>query len=181
VQTVGVCGAGAAGFVLMLCDSKVSNRNSSVCMSEVYLRMREQLQAIVTVLSLVNPMVCGGMFARIEANHSPVERRADGRSGASRAWSQQLGCRSARPHSKNTPKLLTLHPGSDGRFFGMGHVPSRRTPDLRAGGRFKSAAYLWAAECGRPSMGPWAPIAHSRYKSGAQRLEPGKLPVVSDQ
>ena len=46
-------------------------------MSEVWLRMKEQLQAIVTVLSLVNPVVCGGMFARIEANRSPVERRAD--------------------------------------------------------------------------------------------------------
>ena len=39
--------------------------------------MEEQLQAIVTVLSLVNPVVCGAMFARIEANRSPVERRAD--------------------------------------------------------------------------------------------------------
>jgi multiple antibiotic resistance protein len=39
--------------------------------------MKEQLQAIVTVLSLVNPLVCGAMFARIEANRSPVERRAD--------------------------------------------------------------------------------------------------------
>ena len=39
--------------------------------------MKEQLQAIVTVLSLVNPVVCGAMFARIEANRPPVERRAD--------------------------------------------------------------------------------------------------------
>ena len=39
--------------------------------------MKEQLQAIVTVLSLVNPVVCGAMFARIEANRSPVERQAD--------------------------------------------------------------------------------------------------------
>jgi multiple antibiotic resistance protein len=39
--------------------------------------MKEQLQAIVTVLSLVNPVVCGAMFARIEANRSTVERRAD--------------------------------------------------------------------------------------------------------
>ena len=39
--------------------------------------MEEQLQAIVTVLSLVNPVVCGAMFARIEVNRSFVERRAD--------------------------------------------------------------------------------------------------------
>jgi hypothetical protein len=29
--------------------------------------MEEQLQAIATVLSLVNPLICGVMFARIEA------------------------------------------------------------------------------------------------------------------
>ena len=39
--------------------------------------MKEQLQAIVTVLSLVNPAVCGAMFARIEANRSREERVAD--------------------------------------------------------------------------------------------------------
>ncbi|MFZ0852783.1 MAG: MarC family protein [Hyphomicrobiaceae bacterium] len=39
--------------------------------------MQEQLQAIVTVLSLVNPVVCGAMFARIEGECSVVERRAD--------------------------------------------------------------------------------------------------------
>jgi len=39
--------------------------------------MQEQLQAIVTVLSLVNPVVCGAMFARIEGERSAVERRAD--------------------------------------------------------------------------------------------------------
>ena len=39
--------------------------------------MQEQLQAIVTVLSLVNPVVCGAMFARIEGECSAVERRAD--------------------------------------------------------------------------------------------------------
>ncbi len=39
--------------------------------------MKEQLQAIVTVLSLVNPAVCGAMFARIEANR--VSRKAVGR------------------------------------------------------------------------------------------------------
>jgi multiple antibiotic resistance protein len=52
-------------------------RNSSVCMCEVKARMKEHLQAIVTVLSLVNPVICGAMFARIETNRSPVERRAD--------------------------------------------------------------------------------------------------------
>jgi multiple antibiotic resistance protein len=39
--------------------------------------MQEQLQAIVTVLSLVNPLVCGAMFARVEAERSAVEQRAD--------------------------------------------------------------------------------------------------------
>ena len=29
--------------------------------------MEQQLQAIATILSLVNPMICGAMFARIEA------------------------------------------------------------------------------------------------------------------
>ena len=39
--------------------------------------MHEQIQAIVTVLSLVNPLVCGAMFARVEAERSAVEQRAD--------------------------------------------------------------------------------------------------------
>jgi hypothetical protein len=39
--------------------------------------MQQQLQAIVTVLSLVNPLVCGAMFAQIEAGRSTLERRAD--------------------------------------------------------------------------------------------------------
>jgi len=39
--------------------------------------MKEQLQAIVTVLSLVNPVVCGVMFARIEAHRSAIERQGD--------------------------------------------------------------------------------------------------------
>jgi len=39
--------------------------------------MKEQLQAIVTVLSLVNPVVCGAMFARIEANRSREAQVAD--------------------------------------------------------------------------------------------------------
>jgi multiple antibiotic resistance protein len=39
--------------------------------------MKEHLQAIVTVLSLVNPLVCGAMFARIEADRSHAEQRAD--------------------------------------------------------------------------------------------------------
>jgi len=39
--------------------------------------MKEQLQAIVTVLSLVNPVICGAMFARIEAGRSATERRSD--------------------------------------------------------------------------------------------------------
>jgi multiple antibiotic resistance protein len=39
--------------------------------------MKEQLQAIVTVLSLVNPVICGAMFARIEAHRAAAERQAD--------------------------------------------------------------------------------------------------------
>lgn len=39
--------------------------------------MKEQLQAIVTVLSLVNPVVCGAMFAQIEAKRSRDEQVAD--------------------------------------------------------------------------------------------------------
>lgn len=39
--------------------------------------MKEQLQAIVTVLSLVNPAICGAMFARIEANRSRGEKFVD--------------------------------------------------------------------------------------------------------
>ena len=39
--------------------------------------MQEQIQAIVTVLSLVNPLICGAMFARVEAERSAVEQRAD--------------------------------------------------------------------------------------------------------
>src|SRR6516165_4963886 len=39
--------------------------------------MEQHLQAIVTVLSLVNPMICGAMFARIEAGQTRAERLAD--------------------------------------------------------------------------------------------------------
>jgi hypothetical protein len=39
--------------------------------------MKEQLQAIVTVLSLVNPAICGAMFAQIEENRSPGQRVTD--------------------------------------------------------------------------------------------------------
>ena len=38
--------------------------------------MKEHLQAIVTVLSLVNPLVCGAMFAR-RGGRSYAERWAD--------------------------------------------------------------------------------------------------------
>ncbi len=37
----------------------------------------EQLQAIVTVLSLVNPAICGAMFAQIEENRSRGQQVAD--------------------------------------------------------------------------------------------------------
>ena len=39
--------------------------------------MEHQLQAIVTVLSLVNPLVCGAMFAQIEAGQDRATRLAD--------------------------------------------------------------------------------------------------------
>jgi multiple antibiotic resistance protein len=39
--------------------------------------MEQQLQAIATVLSLVNPMICGAMFARIEAGQARAARLAD--------------------------------------------------------------------------------------------------------
>jgi multiple antibiotic resistance protein len=39
--------------------------------------MHEQLQAIVTVLSLVNPLICGAMFAQIEAGQASTTRWGD--------------------------------------------------------------------------------------------------------
>jgi multiple antibiotic resistance protein len=40
-------------------------------------QMEQHLQAIVTVLSLVNPLICGAMFAQIEAGQTPATRLAD--------------------------------------------------------------------------------------------------------
>ena len=39
--------------------------------------MKQHLQAIVTVLSLVNPLICGAMFAQIEADRTRAARLAD--------------------------------------------------------------------------------------------------------
>jgi multiple antibiotic resistance protein len=39
--------------------------------------MEQHLQAIVTVLSLVNPLICGAMFAQIEAGQTHATRLAD--------------------------------------------------------------------------------------------------------
>ena len=39
--------------------------------------MEQHLQAIVTVLSLVNPLICGIMFAQIEADQTRARRIAD--------------------------------------------------------------------------------------------------------
>src|SRR4249920_1722406 len=39
--------------------------------------MKQHLQAIVTVLSLVNPLICGAMFAQIDASQTRVTRLAD--------------------------------------------------------------------------------------------------------
>jgi multiple antibiotic resistance protein len=44
---------------------------------EAPMGMREHLQAIVTVLSLVNPVVCGAMFARIDAGRSRGKQMTD--------------------------------------------------------------------------------------------------------
>jgi multiple antibiotic resistance protein len=45
--------------------------------------MREHLQAIVTVLSLINPVVCGAMFARVEAGRPRGQQVTDATSAAS--------------------------------------------------------------------------------------------------
>jgi multiple antibiotic resistance protein len=39
--------------------------------------MEQHLQAIVTVLFLVNPLICGTMFAQIEASQTRATRLAD--------------------------------------------------------------------------------------------------------
>src|SRR5262245_15374701 len=39
--------------------------------------MEQHLQAIVTVLSLINPLICGAMFAKIEVGQSSTTRLAD--------------------------------------------------------------------------------------------------------
>src|SRR5215471_5380006 len=44
--------------------------------------MHQQLQAIVTVLSLVNPVICGAMFARIEAGRDRAAQLADATTAA---------------------------------------------------------------------------------------------------
>ncbi len=41
------------------------------------MRMEQHLQAIVTVLSLVNPLICGVMFAQIEADQTRTIRITD--------------------------------------------------------------------------------------------------------
>src|SRR4029453_14817460 len=40
-------------------------------------QMEQHLQAIVTVLSLVNPLICGAMFAQLEAGQASAIRLAD--------------------------------------------------------------------------------------------------------
>ena len=44
--------------------------------------MKEHLQAIITVLSLVNPLICGAMFARIEASSPRDKQLADATNAA---------------------------------------------------------------------------------------------------
>jgi hypothetical protein len=54
--------------------------------------MQQHLQAIVTVLSLVNPLICGAMFAQIEAGQASATRLADATKAAlslPRWWEQE--------------------------------------------------------------------------------------------
>jgi multiple antibiotic resistance protein len=44
---------------------------------EIYQYMQQHLQAIVTVLSLVNPLICGAMFAQIEAGQARTTQFGD--------------------------------------------------------------------------------------------------------
>src|SRR5262249_33352446 len=39
--------------------------------------MQQHLQAIVTVLSLINPLICGAMFAQIETGQTNATRLSD--------------------------------------------------------------------------------------------------------
>ena len=39
--------------------------------------MQQQLQAILTIFSLVNPLICAAMFAQIEAGQPRAVRMAD--------------------------------------------------------------------------------------------------------
>jgi small neutral amino acid transporter SnatA (MarC family) len=48
--------------------------------------MQDHLQAIVTVLSLVNPGICGAMFALLEARQPPSARGADAAKVAVAVW-----------------------------------------------------------------------------------------------
>jgi multiple antibiotic resistance protein len=41
------------------------------------IKMKQHLQAIVTVLSLVNPLICGAMFAEIDAGRARATQLAD--------------------------------------------------------------------------------------------------------
>jgi multiple antibiotic resistance protein len=44
---------------------------------EIFQYMQQHLQAIVTVLSLVNPLICGAMFAQIEAGQARTTQFGD--------------------------------------------------------------------------------------------------------
>ncbi len=51
--------------------------NRDKCGQHYLAQMEQHLQAIVTVLSLVNPLICGDMFAQIEAGQTRATRLAD--------------------------------------------------------------------------------------------------------
>src|SRR4030095_16807555 len=48
--------------------------------------MHEQLQAIITVLSLINPAICAAMFARAVAGRSLGEKMTDAAKAGAAIW-----------------------------------------------------------------------------------------------
>ena len=58
-------------------SSRLAARRYRVTRARPRTQMEQQLQAIVTVLSLVNPLICGTMFAQMEAGQTRATRLAD--------------------------------------------------------------------------------------------------------
>jgi multiple antibiotic resistance protein len=57
--------------------NEATTANRDKCGQHYLAQMEQHLQAIVTVLSLVNPLICGAMFAQIEAGQARATRLAD--------------------------------------------------------------------------------------------------------